>query len=58
MAQKHTYKHKLTGNTLVLKKDYGEVASCITKDRTIPGLIRQKTDVVVCAKENLIEIFE
>lgn len=51
-----TYRHILTGNTLILKKDYGEVASCITQDRTIPGLIRQKTNVVVCAKKNLIEL--
>jgi len=51
-----TYRHKLTGNILVLKKDYGEVVSCFTQERTIPGLIRMKTDVVVCDKENLIAI--
>jgi len=50
------YKHKLTGTILVIKKDYGEVVSCFTKERAILGLIRKKTNVVVCAKNNLIEI--
>lgn len=50
------YKHKLTGNSLTLKKDYREVARCFTQERIIPGLIRMKTDVVVCAKKNLIEL--
>jgi len=51
-----TYRHKLTGNTLTIKKDYGNVASCFTQERDIPGLNRVKTNVVICAKKNLIKI--
>lgn len=47
------YHHKLTGSILIIKKDYGEVASCFAKERLIPGFVRKKTNVVICAKKNL-----
>ena len=45
-------KHRLTGKRLMIKKDYGSVASCYTKRyrELSPGSI---TSISVCDKKNL-----
>lgn len=51
------YKHKLTGEILTIKKQYGSVASCISKNEIV---ITEKpfisTNIFICSIENLEKI--
>lgn len=51
------YKHKLTGEILTIKKQYGNVVSCLSEKEII---ITEKpflsTNIFICSIENLQEI--
>lgn len=47
------YTHKLTGQILTIKKDYGSVVSCYCEPYLLWNNV--KNDTVICLKENLIE---
>lgn len=48
------YTHKLTGERLRIKKDYGIIVSCYTENPY--DLFGREYNIVVCLKENLVPL--